>query len=144
MNEYAIPNHAAGWKVTTWDEVRNLVQKCIVVNQPYVQDFETADWGYIPSDELVKEEQEAVMDYLESCSFMDLRVYYSRPDYSKTNPNDWNELLERFNGEMELEINQKMRSQIHLFCWLVEEKQVVVLYSAPYNFFSNDEEGFEI
>lgn len=53
-------------------------------------------------------------------------------------------LEERFNGEMELEINQKMRSQIHLFCWLVEEKQVVVLYSAPYNFFSNDEEGFDI
>lgn len=91
---------------------------------------------YSDTDRLAQAQTETAISYMEQQIFDGLRVYYSKVDPTKTEE-DWKDFYYETADAMFTGTNQFLHMRLFYFVYIPNESRVMIIYSAPFDFFDD-------
>lgn len=126
-------NSSQSWRLTTWSEVKEIVTKAMQKDNMFITE---EDDNYYSSDteEIAQSQIATAIQYMEEQEFAELRVYYTEVDPKKTEE-DWKDFYYETADKMFTGTNQYLHMRIFYFVYIPSESRVMIIYSAPFDFF---------
>ena len=111
-----IDHNAQGWRLNTWKEVKEVIVEAMQKGNMFISEADVNNYYFSDTD--------------------GLRVYYSKVDPTKTEE-DWKDFYYETADAMFTGTNQFLHMRLFYFVYIPNESRVMIIYSAPFDFFDD-------
>lgn len=139
-----LDHNSQGWRMNTWKEVKAVITEAMQKGNMFITEADVNNYYYSDTDEMAEAQTETAIHYMEAQVFDKMRVYYSKVDPTKTEE-DWRDYYFEIADTMFTGTNQYLHMRLFYFVYMPKESRVMVIYSAPFDFFDENimEHDFE-
>ena len=116
-----IDHNAQGWRLNTWKEVKEVIVEAMQKGNMFISEADVNNYYFSDTDRLAQAQTETAISYI---------------DPTKTEE-DWKDFYYETADAMFTGTNQFLHMRLFYFVYIPNESRVMIIYSAPFDFFDD-------